>query len=223
MRTFSRTLSLLFLLLTTQVFGFAVRVTINTTPSDAKIYVNDELVGTGNAVFINTIAQKIIIRVEKPGYVTKIVKYMYRAKKESEYLHYYRRDFTVTVNLEKDKAQRTGADDDVSDLTKLETLKQDGLITPVEATLLKDKLLDNSDANTKNNIIELIALRKLINISFITKDQFIPIKNKILSGQYNYGKPASEALNKLKQKSESGDYTKEDIVTLKNNLLQEYK
>lgn len=199
------------------------KVTIIANPSDAKIYINDEYKGVGNYELTLTKAINFTIRIEKPGYKTEIRKYKYKASKNSGFISYGRDAVSVIVSLEEDKSLVNT--NKTSFITKLETIKNENLISADDYLELKDKLLNNSDGDHLNAIDELTNLRKILNTSFITKEDYAVFKRKIISKNYDYseGNRASDKLNILKTKSESGDYSKAEIDKLKIILIKLYK
>ena len=66
-------------------------------------------------------------------------------------------------------------------------------------------------------------LRKNVNTSFITKADFIYFKSIIIAQKYDFKNPISAKLNALKLKSESGDYSRDEIDRLKKELINAYQ
>lgn len=204
-------------------YSYENKVTIITNPSDAKIYINDEYKGDGKYEFTLTKAIFFTIRIEKLGYKTEIRKYKYKASKNSGFISYERDPINVIVSLKEDKS--VVSNDKTSFITKLETIKNENLISADDYLELKDKLLNSNNGYHLNAIEELTNLRKILNSSFITKEDYAVFKRKIVSKNYDYseGNKASDKLNILKTKSESGDYSKAEIDKLKIILVNSYK
>jgi len=92
-------------LFVTSSFGFKATINITTVPSDAKIYFNGQLYGTGTAKLELSKQAKVILKVEREGYITITKTYLFKggsrfAKSLRE--SYYRGQNHFTITLIKD-------------------------------------------------------------------------------------------------------------------------
>lgn len=82
---------------------FYAEVVVNSSPTDAEIYIDDIYKGKGYATASFDAAKIITITVKKSGYVTKTVKLKYKAPRNGEYLNLDRGENHYTISLEIDK------------------------------------------------------------------------------------------------------------------------
>ncbi|MCD6019567.1 MAG: hypothetical protein K0S53_2688 [Bacteroidetes bacterium] len=207
--------------------AFKINVSITVLQPDASIYVNNEYKGKSSCVFELRKAQTFTIRVEKPGYKTESRVYKYNATTKSGAIPYFRDDITSVFDLKKDQIDEISPikENKSEDLLKLETLKSDGLLTDIEALYLKDGLLGDAHDQSTKAIAELTKLRKAVNTGFITKADFIIIKNKIVKNQYDFskGNAATDKLEVLKIKQDSGNFSKDEIDLLKKDIIISFR
>lgn len=84
--------------------AFHATLYITSTPSEAKIYINNELKGTGSTVVILNEAKDVIVKVEKDGYITQTITYSYDNHKTTPtYRNYERGDNHLKIELQKEK------------------------------------------------------------------------------------------------------------------------
>lgn len=208
------------------------------TPSDAKIYIDNVYKGDGKA-FINLYEVKEVeVRIEREGYTPYKMIYSYKGAKPNT-TEYGRGEnkFKITIlqagspliknSIVSNATPTTQSNNpEVNNksqiLPKIEMLVKENYLTADEAVVLKDNVLDNKNEGI-NTVNELSCLRKHLNSSFITKEDFVLLKNKILKTKYDFTAGVCESLNKLIIKSESPDYTKDDIERLKKQLINAYK
>lgn len=77
---------------------------ISTNPSDAKIYINNELKGTGNTVVILDEAKDVLVKVEMKGFESQTITYAYDEHKSTlTRKNYERGDNKIVIELQKER------------------------------------------------------------------------------------------------------------------------
>jgi hypothetical protein len=93
---------LLFISLSLSSFAFKAILHISVTPSDAKIYIDNVLKGTGNLIITLDEAKEVQVRFEKEGYATQSYYYAYNVPKgTTSRKSYDRGDNYIVIELEK--------------------------------------------------------------------------------------------------------------------------
>lgn len=213
----------IFLILSIYAKAFHAVVEIVASPISAKIYVNNEFRGVGKYTLHIYSARDIEIKVELDGYKTQSAYYGYQPEGKPNVKPYTRKTTFAYFDLVKDgNSSNSSGLNGVEALSKLETLKKEGLLNTDETAILKDGILQNK-SQSLSIINELSEVRRFVNTSFITKDDYFSIKNKVINGNYDYNNSASIKLTELKAKADSGNYSKEDIDSLKRGILNSFK